>query len=74
MLQITVSRAIVHDAMWWALAAVLIFHLLHQPPTPPDRTAHQRPAPSRSERDDSERHEGGEKITELPLRREPASA
>ena len=57
MLQVSVSRGVVHDALWWTLAAVLIFHLLHQPPAPPDRTAHQQP---------SKTPEGHEKVTPLP--------
>jgi len=60
MLQVSVSRAIVHDTMWWALAAVLIFHLLHQPPAPPDRAAHQQP---------SKTPEGHEKVTPVAFAR-----
>ena len=66
MLQVSVSRGVVHDTMWWALAAVLIFHLLHQPPAPPNRTAHQRPAPSRVPRGEDKAPEGRENITPLP--------
>lgn len=69
MLQVSVSRAIVHDTMWWALAAVLIFHLLHQPPAPPNRTAHQRPAPSRVPRDEDQTPEGHEKVTPVAFAR-----
>lgn len=69
MLQVSVSRAIVHDTMWWALAAVLIFHLLHQPPAPPKRTAHQRPAPSRVPRGEDQAPEGHEKVTPVAFAR-----
>lgn len=69
MLQVSVSRAIVHDAMWWALAAVLIFHLLHQTPAPPNRTAHQRPAPSRVPRGEDQTPEGHEKVTPVAFAR-----
>jgi len=64
-----------HDVVALVVAVAAVWWLLTRPPTPPERLAAQRPAPSRSERDDSERsHEGGEKVTELPPRREPASA
>lgn len=66
---------ITHDMLLTGVFVAAAIYLLTRPPTPPEKVAAQRPAPSRSERDDSERsHEGGEKITELPLRREPASA
>lgn len=66
MLQVSVSRAIVHDALWWTLAAVLIFHLLHQPPAPPDRTAHQQPNPRHVPRRDGEPEGVDSKVTPLP--------
>jgi len=69
MLQVTVSRNIVHDIAWVTLAAVLIFHLLHQPPAPPDRTAHQRPAPSRVPRGEDQTPEGHEKVTPVAFAR-----
>ena len=66
MLQVTVSRNIVHDIAWVTLAAILIWHILNQPPAPPDRTAHQRPAPSRVPRGEDKAPEGRENITPLP--------
>lgn len=67
MLQVSVSRGVVRDALWWALAAVVIWHILNQPPAPPDRTAHQRPAPSRAPR--GEDPEGHEKVTPVAFAR-----
>lgn len=66
MLQVSVSRGVVHDALWWTLAAVVILHILNQPPAPPNRTAHQRPAPSRVPRGEDKAPEGRENITPLP--------
>ena len=34
MLQVSASRGVVHDALWWTLAAVVIWHILNQPPAP----------------------------------------
>jgi len=69
MLQVTVSRNIVHDALWWTLAAVVILHILNQPPAPPDRTAHQQPIPSRVPRDEDQTPEGHEKVTPVAFAR-----
>lgn len=66
MLQVSVSRGVVHDALWWTLAVVVILHILNQPPAPPDRTAHQRPAPQRVPRGEDKAPEGRENITPLP--------
>ena len=56
-----------HDVVALVVAVAAVWWLLTRPPTPPEKVAAQRPDSERS-------HEGGEKITELPLRREPASA
>ena len=69
MLQVTVSRNIVHDIAWVTLAAILIWHIVTQPPAPPNRTAHQRPTPSRVPRDEDQTPEGHEKVTPVAFAR-----
>ena len=69
MLQVSASRGVVHDALWWTLAAVVIWHILNQLPAPPDRTAHQHPAPSRVPRGEDQATEGHEKVTPVAFAR-----
>lgn len=65
MVQFTVSKDAIHEIAWMTLAVVVLCHLLAQPPAPPERTAHQQPAPSRVPRGE-EQQEGRENITPLP--------
>ena len=66
MLQVTVSRNIVHDIAWVTLAAILIWHIVTQPPAPPDRTAHQQPNPRHVPQRDGEPEGVDSKVTPLP--------
>ena len=66
MVQFTVSRGVIHDIAWMTLAVVVLCHLLHQPPAPPDRTAHQQPAPRHVPQRDGEPEGVDSKVTPLP--------